>query len=119
MREIELDIPRWRVLMLLEGTRARSVSYLSTEAIVKLSTMTRIVQRMEADGLVETRPRASDARVTEALLTGHGRRARVLALQRADLIFEKAFKAFSDADVRNFNQMLSLVHENLARSGES
>ena len=101
LKPVELDIPRWRVLMLLKDDRARSVSYLSEEAITKLSTMTRIVQRMKQDGLLVTRPRETDQRVTEVLLTENGRRARMLARQKADDIYAKALASLSD---------LSLIH---------
>ena len=113
LRKVELDIPTWRVLMLLEGDRARSTTYLATEAITKLSTMTRIIQRMQADGLVLTRPRATDGRVTEALLTGHGRRARVLAWQTAQEVYKLAFKDISPEQVAAINDGLSVVHRNL------
>jgi len=113
LRDVELDIPRWRVLMLLEGQRARSVSYLSEEAITKLSTMTRIVGRMQDDGLVETRPRATDARVTEVLLTKHGRRARVLAWQKAGSIYEKVFEPMSKTEVDEFRRLLKKSYESI------
>ena len=113
LKEVELDIPRWRVLMLLEEERARSISYLAQEAIAKLSTMTRIVQRMQQDGLLITRPRASDQRVTEALLTVNGRRARLLALQKADDIYTRALGTLPSADVDALNASLSKIHTNL------
>ena len=115
LRGVELDIPRWRVLMLLEGDLAKSTSYLADEAISKLSTMTRIIGRMQADGLVETRPRASDGRVTEVLLTKNGRRARVLAWQQANDIYEKAFRDISVADIGQLNATLAKIHGNLKR----
>lgn len=113
LREVELDIPRWRVLMLLEGEDTRSVSYLANEAISKLSTMTRIVARMEEDGLVETRPRASDARVTEVTLTRNGRRARALAWQQANRIYKLAFRDLSPEAITALNESLSKVIANL------
>lgn len=113
LRQIELDIPRWRVLMLLGATDARSVSYLATEAQIKLSTMTRIVQRMEQEGLVETRPRPSDGRVTEVLLTGNGRRARPLAWLQASIIFRKAFEGVSEDELTVLNAILRKIADNL------
>jgi DNA-binding MarR family transcriptional regulator len=113
LRVVELDIPRWRVLMLLEPTKARSVSYLATEAIIKVSTMTRIVQRMDEDKLVITRPRETDARVTEVILTGNGRRARALAWQQANHIYQRAFKDMPDDTIKTLNKTLGLVGKNL------
>jgi len=113
LKEVELDVPRWRVLILLEGERARSISYLAREAISKLSTMTRIVQRMQDDELVITRPRASDQRVTEVALTSHGRRARVLALQQADKVYQKTFEGITEREVEELNRTLARIHANM------
>ncbi|MFC3051984.1 MarR family winged helix-turn-helix transcriptional regulator [Kordiimonas pumila] len=113
LREVELDIPRWRVLMLLEPERARSVSYLASGAIIKVSTMTRIVQRMQEEGLVITRPRETDARVTEVLLTGNGRRARTLAWQKANGIFTHTFKDIPLDTITTLNDTLGVIVKNL------
>ena len=114
LKQIELDVPRWRVLMLLDGEEAQSMSYLATEAITKLSTMTKIIQRMQDDKLVQTRQRASDQRVTEVVLTGNGRRARVLARQQAEQIYERAFEGLSVEDLRHLNKLLTTLHTNLS-----
>lgn len=109
-----LDVPGYRVLMLLHGRRARSVSYLAEEAIVKLPTMTRIVQRMEQEGLVETRPRASDNRVTEVLLTRRGGRARLSAQRAAFGVFAQAFEGVSEDQIGTLNAVLSRVISNIS-----
>ena len=114
LKEIELDVPRWRVLMLLENDRAQSMSYLATEAITKLSTMTKIIQRMQDDKLVDTRQSKLDQRVTEVFLTGNGRRARVLARQQAEEVYERAFKDLTKGDLQQLNQLLSKIHKNLS-----
>lgn len=113
LKAVDLDIPRWRVLMLLEGTEGFSVSYLADEAITKLSTMTRIVQRMQDDGLVSTRPRASDLRVTEVLLTSEGRRARELAYEQANNIYTTSFDGLSSQQIETLNRTLSKLYSNL------
>ena len=114
LKESKLDIPAYRVLMLLHGRRARSITYLADEAIVKLPTMTRIVQRMEREGLVETRPRASDNRVTEVLLTRRGSRARLKAQRAAFGVFAKAFEGVSEEQIGALNSVLSGVISNIS-----
>lgn len=113
LKTVGLDVPRWRVLMLLEGERARSVSYLATEAITKLSTMTRIVQRMQEDGLVVSQPRESDQRVTEVLLTKNGRKARQLAVKQAEGIYSRSFDGFSMEQITSLNKTLQALIQNL------
>lgn len=113
LKSLDLDVPRWRVLLLLGGGDAQSVTYLAKEAITKLSTMTRIVQRMERDGLVKTRASAADARVTEVYLTARGGRARTKAWDAADEMYARAFNGISDEKIRRMNRLLKDVYDNL------
>jgi DNA-binding MarR family transcriptional regulator len=108
-----LDVPRWRVLMSLHGRDCASVSEIAEQAIVKLPTMTKIVQRMQADGLVVCRPRETDGRVTEVLLTESGRRAQALAWSKAASIYEEAFRNISDREVQTLNRLMGKIFHNL------
>ncbi|WP_257551895.1 MarR family winged helix-turn-helix transcriptional regulator [Sphingopyxis sp. DBS4] len=91
LKRIGLDIPSWRVLMFLGKDHGASVSELADHAIAKLSTMTKIIQRMQAEGLVECSPRESDGRVTEVRLTPLGVKARADAWSISHRAFERAF----------------------------
>ena len=75
----DLDISRWRVLMCLHPNRPTSVSEIAELAIVKLPTMTKIVQRMQADGLVMLRPRSSEPCQSAAPLSWARRRVSALS----------------------------------------
>jgi len=108
LKRVDLDIPRWRALSLLQDGRASSISYLAQEARTKLSTMTRIVQRMEQDQLVITRSATRDARVTEALLTSRGLKAREVAWTRAHAVYAKAFAKIPD---RKVTQLVSILED--------
>lgn len=113
LKQNQLDVPQWRVLMLLHGDQARSVTYLAKEAIIKLSTMTRIVQRMGQEGLVKTRPWEDDNRVTEVVLTPKGDKARTRAQSAAFDVFAKAFEGISDRKIAALNKTLERVLSNL------
>lgn len=104
-----LDVPRWRVLMSLRGRDSASVSEIADQAIVKLPTMTKIVQRMQADGLVTCRSRESDGRVTEVLLTESGKAAQDLAWAAATVIYRKAFRTISQRDIQTLNRLMQKV----------
>ena len=58
LRDIGLDIPNWRVLMILGEHAPRGVRDIAEAAVIPLSTMTRIVQRMAAADLVTLTPSA-------------------------------------------------------------
>lgn len=108
-----LDVPRWRVLMILHEEDCLSVSTLADYAIVKLSTMTRIVQRMQKEGYVICRPRANDGRVTEVLLTPSGRDTSKLAWKAANGVYERAFDAMGDEKKAQLMALLRELAENL------
>ena len=72
LRAIGLDIPYWRVLMILGEASPRGVRDIADAAVIPLSTMTRIVQRIATAGLVEVGPSTEDARVTMVKLTVTG-----------------------------------------------
>ena len=116
LKAIALDIPRWRVLMSLHEEGCASVSEIADHAIVKLSTMTRIVQRMQADGLVICRPRESDARVTEVMLTSKGEAAGQQAWQAANRIYDHAFRSLNKADIETLNRLLRRLSGNLGEN---
>ena len=114
LRPIGLDIPRWRVLMSLHEERCLSVSEIAGYAIAKLPTMTKIVQRMDAEGLVACRASASDGRVTEVVLTETGREAGRQAWAAANRVYARAFGGASERQVATLNRLLRQIAENLA-----
>jgi MarR family transcriptional regulator, organic hydroperoxide resistance regulator len=106
LKKVGLDIPRWRVLMCLDRNRQRSISEIADLAIVKLPTMMKIVQRMQADGLVRCESRIGDGRVTDVSLTEQGIEARTTAWRAAQRIFDKVFSGVSDDDQKQLNHLL-------------
>ena len=112
LKPIEMDVPRWRVLAILTEHEPASVTELCDHAVIRLSTMTRIVQRLADSGLVSTRPRDSDGRVTEVRLTDAGRDAAVSVHAQASRIFHHGFDDFSSAEVAALNTMLQRLFRN-------
>ncbi len=113
LKRIGLDVPRWRVLMCVAPGEGVSVTEIADLAIAKLPTMLKIIQRMEADGLVACAPRASDARVTEVRLTDSGLEARNRAWTVAAGIYERAFARITDNEENRLNRLLEKVHSGL------
>ena len=118
LRDTALDMPRWRVLMTLHQDRVASVSEIAAHSSEKLPTMTRIIQRMEADGLVRRRPRPGREHVMEVVLTDAGELAGNEAWARADSIYGQAFAGMTDAELEQLTGLLQRVAENLKTSGE-
>lgn len=106
LKKVGLDVGRWRVLMCVRPDNARSISEIADLAIVKLPTMMKLIQRMEAEGLVQTQARASDGRVTDVSLTAAGIKARARAWQTASRIFTRVFAERKGLDTDVLNRLL-------------
>lgn len=118
LKTIDIDIPRWRVLMVLHKTGCSSVSEIADHAIMKLPTMTKIVRRMQADGLVVCRQRDTDARVTEVILSEAGKVAGAKAWAIAGRTYRRAFSQMTARQIATLNRLLAQVCDNLGPAGE-
>ena len=117
LKPIGMDVPRWRVLMLLTEHSPASVSELAEHAIIRMSTMTKIVHRMKAEGYVDTRASAIDGRVTEVLLMPKGRQSVKQVRAQAGRIFQQAFYNLSDSQLSGLNDVLQQIFQNLENAG--
>jgi DNA-binding MarR family transcriptional regulator len=117
LREIGLDIPYWRVLMILGEQSPRSVKQIADAAVINLSTMTRIIQRMEAAGLVSCSLQPTDNRVTEVALT-EGGEAKLGEARRATApVYAQVIDGFSARDFERLIGNLNRLHLNLEKLG--
>ncbi|SFJ09804.1 MarR family winged helix-turn-helix transcriptional regulator [Celeribacter neptunius] len=115
LKPIGVDAPRWRVLMSLYGQNYMSVSEIAEFSTVKLNTTTKIVQRLITDGLVETRVRPTDGRVTEVCLTEAGDALRAKALVEVERIRDESFFNTTPAELQTVNEILAKISTDLAR----
>lgn len=115
LETIGIDVPSYRVLMTLYEDHHVSVSSIADACVIKLSTATRIVQRMTADGLVTTRPSPQDRRVTEVSLTARGEALRHQARAIADSVLARAFDGVDNAERQRLNRLLAGVFDRLKR----
>jgi len=116
LKTIGMDQPRWRVLTLLDDTNPSTVSDISRRTITKLSTITRILIRMEADGLVRRAQSAGDSRVTEVYITTAGRQAVDQVKKVGGRIYRKAIKGLNEDDLTRLMRILKVIEGNLGRS---
>lgn len=109
LKPLGLDVPRWRVLMSLFDEDYLSVSEIAEFAVMKLNTATKVVQRMVAEGLVTTRVRPSDGRVTEVTLTPRGDELRRRAVVEAERILTATFVNITPGELAQLNGLLEKV----------
>jgi len=82
VRRQRMPIPHWRVLASLSDNQGISLSELSELTLFNQPTVTRLVQRLEAKGLVRKSTVSIDRRVVRVFLTrrGHQKVDRLIAL---------------------------------------
>jgi sugar diacid utilization regulator len=62
LKKIDIDLSRFRVLMLVHQYHRASISRITEYAVSKMPTVTKIVGRLRDDGLLTTHVSASDGR---------------------------------------------------------
>jgi len=113
LRAIGLDIPYWRVLMILGERAPRGVQDIATAAVIPLSTMTRIIQRMEASDMVVAGASVEDARVTEVSLTAFGEVKLAEAREATAPVYARVIRGLSPRDFDKLITLLDRLHANL------
>jgi len=114
LRVIDMDLPSWRALMIVFETNPSSVSEIADRAVMRLSTMTRVVQRLEKRGLLKVARRKGDARVTEVYISSTGERAVLQVRAIASRLYNIAFHEFTADEIEMLNALLPRVFGNLA-----
>jgi MarR family transcriptional regulator, organic hydroperoxide resistance regulator len=113
LRAVGMDLPSWRALMVLHGASPRSVKEIAQISVTRLSTMTRVIQRLEKQNMVTLSRRESDARVTEVAITSRGEQAARKGRAVASRIFGQVFQDFPAQDIATLNQLLRRVYGRL------
>ena len=67
-----VSVPVWRVLATLSGSAGETVSSLASACLLLQPTMTKVLDRMERDGLVRRKQDAEDRRLVRIHLTARG-----------------------------------------------
>jgi DNA-binding MarR family transcriptional regulator len=119
LRQLEIDIPTWRVLMIL-GERAplpigQVANLVANLAVINISTLMRIVDRMGKVGLIKSTQSASDGRVTELALTPAGRAKLTAARKVTAPIYERLIRGFSASDFAQLLDLLNQLSNNLEK----
>ena len=83
VRAAGLTVLEWRVLATLSDARARSVGELAAIALAQQSTVTKLLDRMEADGRIERSVGEVDRRQSLVKITRRGRGALGTLLARS------------------------------------
>jgi len=113
-REVEavgLSVTEWRVLASLSGGARETIGALSRLTLTKQPTLSKIVQRMERQGLVVRSDTTSDKRQTLVALTAQGQRVADEHVQRALCHQARVVKPLGARDARLLIRVLRRLVE--------
>lgn len=111
----DLGTAQWEVLARLWQRDGASQTALARGAGRDKAGMTRLLDRMERDGLVERRADAADRRVSRVFLTPDGRSVHDDLLPIVSQVIEKALQGLDEKDLAALRYGLKRIHQNLAQ----
>ena len=101
------------VILALAASDGLPAGTLAQKLGVKAPTMTRTIGRMEAQGFLERKADADDARLTKVYLTDLGRGSVAAIEQAATACDRLATLDFSEKEIRNLVRLLKAIDGNL------
>lgn len=106
LKPFGLTIPQFNALIHLELENAQYLSEISDRLLCDRGNMTRIVDRLERDGLVQRVPDGNDRRYVQVTLTTRGEEIRraVMDQHRASLI--RRLNALSEGELTTLNTLM-------------
>lgn len=106
LKQMDLTPAHWRVLATLADRDGRTLTELSVYTTVEHSTLSRTVDRLEADGQVVRRQTGGDGRTVSIFITEHGRESfrRILPVAMAQ--YEWAIRELSEDEIKQLRKIL-------------
>lgn len=113
LKSTGITVPLYRVLAVLIAGDGRSVNELAVYTVTEQSTLSKILARMETQGLVTRQANAEDGRVVEICITDAGRSAYAQVLPIALAHYEQAVAGLSPTERVDLVAMLHRVLDNV------
>lgn len=112
-RHLGLTRPQWRVLVFLARHEGINQSGLAEIIEVEPMTMGRMIDRLEAAGLVERRPDKSDRRVHRLYLSANARPILNEMVVLANQVQDEALSGLNDTNREALKSILTVIKNNL------
>ena len=113
LRPLRLTVPQWRVLAVLRERAGCTMNELADFTTIDRTTLTRALDRMVRDGLIERRSDALDRRSTRLMLTAAGAAAFRRVLPRVVEQNERAMQGFDEGERAALRALLHRMIRNL------
>jgi MarR family transcriptional regulator, organic hydroperoxide resistance regulator len=116
LRKLDVTVPMWRVLAVLASRDGRGIGELAVYTVTDQSTLSRVIDRMERDDLVERRPSPQDGRAIEVFVRPAGRQVFAKILPVALNHYRHAISGLSESESRTLLRLLHKVLDTVRRS---
>jgi MarR family transcriptional regulator, transcriptional regulator for hemolysin len=116
-RSISLTLPQCKVLIRLENNEGVSQARLAELTDVDAMTMVRILDRMEAEGLLERRPDPADRRARCLYVTAKAKPLLDEIWRLGDLTRSEVFAGIRKSELHAFMDVLERMDDNLNKLG--
>jgi DNA-binding MarR family transcriptional regulator len=113
MRQIGATLQVWRVLAALRERDGQRMGDLSKTTSIEVSTLTRLVDNMEKDGLVTRRRESGDARAILLHVTAVGRRLTRRIVPIAERYETVALEGFTAGEAEVLKTALRRLYDNM------
>lgn len=113
LKKIDMDVPHWRIILILKEHSELSISEIADHAIAKLPTTTKIIYRMRDADLLHLKTSSEDGRVTLVTLTDKGLERLETIRSSVNYLFKKSFKGLTSTQINRTNSLLKQLHHNL------
>ncbi|WP_282047680.1 MarR family winged helix-turn-helix transcriptional regulator [Roseibium album] len=115
MAKLGLTTPKMRALAVLSVLDGLLIRDLSIYAVVETSTLSRALDALERDGLVERVTDKDDSRAVRIHLTTVGRHTHDMLWPHLATAHQQMFRGISDADQRTFVATLQTILKNVRK----
>ena len=119
LKRFRMPVLEWRVLATLSGGRGYTIGALARVALCKQPTLSRLVDRLEARGLVRREAAPEDLRQSVVVITARGRKRIAPVLATARRHEKRVLEGFGKRDVATLKRLLGAFSEAFEARKES
>ncbi len=114
MQESKSIVGRWRTLSILAEKDGLPITQLAQETFIERTALSRLLDQMEKEDLVQRRPRPDDRRTIEVYITAKGRRAfrKMLPVRRG--IVTRAARGMPPEELSQLMKSIRTLVQNLS-----
>ncbi|MEB3766576.1 MarR family winged helix-turn-helix transcriptional regulator [Acinetobacter sp. MD2] len=115
LKRYQLDASRHWLMHAIYNAPNASISQLAEILAYRMSTTTKLVQRLKEQSFVETHPCSEDARITRVKLTQQGQDKVIRMNELLEVKLSNTFEGLTASQIEKLAQQLKRLFQNLTR----